>query len=914
MTIHFYLRYHTVIGQNLFIFGNNDFLGNNDSTQAVELSYLNNDYWHLKIELPQNFDDIVLYKYFLRDKDGSEIFDGEENRAIDLSVTSAKTITVVDIWNAASNSSNVFFTRPFSQVLLPHVTKIKHVFPLKFTHEFRVKAPLLQPGEIIFMCGSTENLKNWSTTDPIVFNPENHWFVGRISIRANEWPASYKYGIYNVDQKKLVHFEDGGNRILQKNENGTELTIIHDGFVQSPVVNWKGAGVAIPVFSLRSKKSFGVGEFTDIIPLIDWAKQTGLQLIQLLPVNDTTAMHTWHDSYPYAAISAFALHPLYINLEKVAGKNLVHIVKPLKKKQKQLNELAVFDYEQVMKFKWSVLKELYLASKEVFKNDLDYFEFFELNRHWLVPYAAFSYLRNKNKTPDFNQWKNHKIYNESEIQKLVSPSGSHYDEIAFFYFVQYHLHLQMKSAVNYAHKHRIVLKGDIPIGIHRYGCDAWANPFLYYMNEQSGAPPDDFAVKGQNWGFPTYNWGKMKEDGFKWWRLRFDQMSNYFDAFRIDHILGFFRIWSIPLHAVEGILGRFVPAIPVDISEFRSNNISFDYDRYCKPFITDEIIGWIADKHADYIKEHFLETGSNGQYALREEFSTQKKVTQYFEQNAFEGGDPIKQCLFDLISNVILLEEENSHGRKYHFRIEMKNTYSFQQLENNTRERLQELYIDYFYHRQDDFWRREALKKLPQLKRSTNMLICGEDLGMVPHCVPEVMKELGILSLEIERMPKDPKTEFFHPNDAPYLAVVTPSTHDMSTIRGWWEEDRAKTQRFYNFMLGHYGEAPYFCEPWINREIVLQHLYSPAMWSIFLLQDLLGIDGRIRRENPHEERINIPSDPNHFWQYRIHLNLEDLLKENEFNEEIKKYVKESGRVTPNPSLKGKRTPDPFFFL
>ena len=899
MTIHFYLRYHTQFGQVLFISGNEDFLGNNDTAKAVELSYYNDDYWHLKIELPQNFDDVVLYKYFLKDKDGSEIFDGEENRDIDLSLISAKTISVLDIWNAASNSANVFFTRAFNQVLLLNVTKVTPDFPMRFTHEFRVKAPLLQQGEIICMCGSTENLKNWSATDPILFTPENNWFIARIHIRANEWPASYKYGIYNVDQRKMVRFEEGENRILQKNENKTALTIIHDGFVQCPVVSWKGAGVTIPVFGLRSKKSFGVGEFTDIPLLIDWAKQTGLQLIQLLPVNDTTAMHNWHDSYPYAAISAFAMHPLYINLEKVAGKNSAHIIKPLKKKQKQLNELAVFDYEQVMKFKLSVLKELYLASKDVFKNDLDYFEFFELNRHWLVPYAAFSYLRDKNNTPDFNQWKNHKIYNESEIQKFVSPSRSHYDEIAFFYFVQYHLHLQMKSAVDYAHRQKIVLKGDIPIGIHRYGCDAWTSPSLYNMHEQSGAPPDDFAVKGQNWGFPTYNWEKMKEDGFKWWRLRFDQMSNYFDAFRIDHILGFFRIWSIPLHAVEGILGRFVPAIPIDISEFQSNNLWFDHDRYCKPFITDEILGWICNENANYIKDNFLQPSSHGQYRLSDEFSTQKKVKQYFEQNYVEGSDKIKQCLFDLISNVILLEEENSGGHKFHFRIEMKDTSSFQQLENYTKERLEELYVNYFYHRQDDFWRKEALKKLPQLKRSTNMLICGEDLGMVPHCVPEVMKELGILSLEIERMPKDPKTEFFHPNDSPYLAVVTPSTHDMSTIRGWWEEDRGKTQRFYKFMLGHYGEAPFYCEPWINKEIVLQHLYSPAMWSIFLLQDLLGINGKIRRENPNDERINIPSDPNHFWQYRMHLNLEDLLKENEFNEEIKKYVKESGR-TPNP--------------
>ncbi len=895
MTIHFYLRYHTQFGQVLFISGNEDFLGNNDTAKAVELSYYNDDCWHVKIKLPADFDDTVLYKYFLKDKDGTEIFDGEENREIDLSLINAATISVYDMWNGENNLGNVFFTRAFNKVLLSSITKIKTASVKKNTHEFRVKAPLLQPGEIICMCGSTKSLKSWSSSDPILLTPKNDWFVAQVLLNENEWPATYKYGIYSIEQKKVVRFEEGDNRILQKNESQVEQVIIHDGFVNCPVTYWRGAGVAMPVFSLRSAKSFGVGEFTDISLLVDWAKQTGLKLIQLLPINDTTATHSSHDSYPYATISAFAMHPLYINLEKIAGKEYAHIIKPLKKKQKKLNELPVFDYVQVMKFKWSALKELYLASKDVFKNDLDYFEFFELNRHWLVPYAAFSYLRDKNKTSDFNKWKNHKTYNESDVQKLVSPSKSHYDDIAFFYFIQYHLHLQLKAAVDYAHKNKIVLKGDIPIGIHRYGCDAWTNPSLYNMHEQSGAPPDGFAVRGQNWGFPTYNWEKMKEDGFRWWRLRFDQMSNYFDAFRVDHILGFFRIWSIPLHAVEGIMGRFVPAIPVDISEFYNNNIWFDYNRYCKPFITDEILGWTFHEKTDFVKENFLENPSYGQYNLKEQFNTQKKVEQYFAENNIEEADRIKQGLFDLISNIILIEEENSGGQKFHFRFGIANTSSFQQLEYNTRERLHELYVNYFYRRQDDFWRKEAMKKLPQLKRSTNMLVCGEDLGMVPNCVPEVMKDLGILSLEIERMPKDSNKDFFHPNDSPYMAVVTPSTHDMSTIRGWWEEDRSKTQRFYNYMLGHYGEAPYFCEPWINKEIVLQNLYSPAMWSIFLLQDFMGINGKIRRENPNDERINVPSDPNHFWGYRMHLNLEDLLKEKEFNDEIKKYVKESGR-------------------
>jgi 4-alpha-glucanotransferase len=897
MSIHFYIKYHTKPGQSLFISGNNDVLGNNDATKALALSYLNSDYWHAKIEFPVDFDDTVLYKYFLKDIDGSEIYDGEENRSIDLSVINDNFIDVYDIWNAAGDVRNVFFTRAFSKVLLAPVTKIKADVLKKGTHIFRVKAPLLQSGEVICMCGSTENLKKWSTSEPILLMAENDWLEANVTFNENEWPATYKYGIYNIEQKKMVRFEEGENRTIQKSEANVGTIIMHDGFVNCGVGNWRGAGVTIPVFSLRSSKDFGVGEFTDIPLLVDWAKNTGIKLIQLLPVNDTTATHTSHDSYPYGAISAFAMHPLYINLDKIAGEQYTSILKPLRKMQKQLNDLPVSDYEQVMKFKWSALKELYLALKSDFKNDLDYFEFFELNRHWLVPYAAFSYLRDKNKTSDFNKWKKYSVYNESEIQKLVSPSKKHYDEIAFFYFIQYHLHLQMKSAVDYAHKNKIILKGDIPIGIHRFGCDAWTNPSLYNMDEQSGAPPDDFAIKGQNWGFPTYNWEQMKQDGFQWWRLRFDQMSNYFDAFRIDHILGFFRIWSIPLNSIEGIMGRFVPAIPVDVSEFYNNNIWFDYNRYCKPFITDEIINSVFNDKVNYVKETFLELLAYGNYNLKEPFNTQRKVEQYFFQNKIEDAVKIKQGLFDVISNVILFEEENSGGQKFHFRFGIENTSSFQQLEYHTRGRIHDLYLNYFYRRQDNFWRKEALKKLPQLKRSTSMLICGEDLGMVPHCVPEVMKDLGILSLEIERMPKDLSKEFFHPNDSPYLAVVTPSTHDTSTIRGWWEENRAKTQKFYNYMLGHYGEAPYFCEPWINKEIVLQNLYSPAMWSIFLLQDLLGMNGDIRRENPGEERINVPSDSNHYWGYRMHLTLENLLKENEFSNEVKKYVSECGRTT-----------------
>ncbi|MEO8584270.1 MAG: 4-alpha-glucanotransferase, partial [Flavitalea sp.] len=426
-------------------------------------------------------------------------------------------------------------------------------------------------------------------------------------------------------------------------------------------------------------------------------------------------------------------------------------------------------------------------------------------------------------------------------------------------------------------------------------CDAWVDPGLYNMNVQAGAPPDDFAVKGQNWGFPTYNWEVMALDNFKWWRRRFEQMARYFDAFRIDHILGFFRIWNIPIESVQGIMGIFNPALPIHVYEFAQRGMWFNYYRFCKPYITDAVLWELFGPNKEKFFPFLVSTG-NHSYALPDVYSTQRKIEKYFcelEQNTENNN--IRDGLYELISNVILFEEKDSNGQQFHFRISMPDTTSFRHLDWNIQQQLKAMYDDYFYRRQDGFWKKEAMKKLPSLKRATNMLICGEDLGMVPHCVPQVMKLLGILSLEIQRMPKEETKLFFNPNDAPYLSVVTPSTHDMSTIRSWWEENRDTTQRFFNQELEQAGEAPKTCDAWVNKAIVLQHLNSPAIWSIFQLQDIMGIDEFIRCPNHLSERINIPAIVHHYWRYRMHMNLEELLKEKEFNDELKQFVEASGR-------------------
>ncbi len=895
ITLHFYLRFRSVYGQAFFVSGNIPALGENDVTKAAKLHYLNDEYWHLSIDVAENTPTFS-YKYILRNEDGTETTEWMADRTVHPAKLKSNEIQLVDAWIYPGAIENAFFTQPFLETIYkPKALKYSQPTNKEVTHIFKVKAPLVKPDEVVCLLGSTEEFGSWDENNPLLMVREGNWFSISLNLANAAFPVNYKYGVYNVTEKRFVVYENGDNRVTY-GIGKRQLNIFHDGFIRLGNTAFKGAGIAIPVFSLRTEKSFGIGEFTDIKPLADWCNTVGMKLIQLLPINDTTVNHAWTDSYPYAPISVFALHPIYINLEKLAGKEHATLIKGLKKKQKELNGLPAMDYESVIKAKWVVLKSLFADMKESWLEDKDYQTYFEENKHWLVPYAAFCYYRDKYKTAEFSQWKSNSTYDEKEVAKLANPKSKSFDLFGIHLFVQYHLHVQLKEAVDYTHKHGIILKGDLPIGIYRNSADAWMAPELYDMNAQAGAPPDDFAVKGQNWGFPTYNWNKMMDDGFAWWKQRFSQMSLYFDAFRIDHILGFFRIWSIPMDAVEGILGHFVPCIPIYQSEFGERGIWFDYDRYCKPFINDNVLAeFFGDKTA-WVKENFLNTNGWGSYSLRDEVNTQRKIEQWFAE-ASDVDPLIKEKLFDLVSNIILIPDTNEKGeRVYHFRIAMESTISFRYLDENTQNQLKELFVNYFFRRQDDFWRRQAMQKLPALKAATNMLVCGEDLGMVPDCVPGVMRETGLLSLEIQRMPKDPTKKFFHPADAPYMSVVTPSTHDMSTIRGWWEESAENTKQFYQQELGQWGEPPFYCEPWICKAIVNQHVHSPAMWSIFQLQDLMSIDGNLRRENPNDERINIPANPKHYWRYRMHITLEQLQNEEVFNNELKGMLEYSGRL------------------
>ncbi|HCY88687.1 MAG TPA: 4-alpha-glucanotransferase [Chitinophagaceae bacterium] len=885
MICHFHIKFNTHYGQNLVIRiaeGKGPF-----SEQATELSmeYLDDSYWYAAVDVSAiGITDHLQYQYVVREHGKPDAWDNCKNRHISIKKLETDEVYVVDDWQEYLFTQQVFHSKPFEDVFTG--PKVKEPATKKPTHIFDVQTTHLPDDKVLCLCGAGKKLNDWYLEKPVLMKrTKNGWSV-KLNLSKENFPLEYKFGVYDVHQKKAVFLEEGNNRVLRLFGKKSDTYILHH-IAYFPQFSWKGAGVNVQLSSLKSERSWGVGDFDDLKTLTDWSVKTGIKMIQLLPINDTIASHNKKDSYPYSAVSAFALHPVFMNVEKLAQSAAVVFPDKMLEEVKALNELSTFDYESVAPLKMEAIAKVFEKQKHSFKDDFAYFDFFDLNRHWLVPYAAFSYLRDTYKTADYSQWGEYAVYDEEKIQELVSPDQPQYDEIAIHYFTQYHLHLQLKDAVEYAHKKQVIIKGDLPIGVGRFSVDTWMYPHLFHMDMQAGAPPDAFTTKGQNWSFPTYNWDLMSTDNYAWWRQRMEHMSNYFDAIRIDHVLGFFRIWSIPMDAIEGIFGRFVPSIPLYADDFARAGLHFDEYRFCEPYINDDLIYQFAGEDAQWVKQHILEG-----FRFRQGLHTQRGLQEFLQKHP--NKQHVRQPLFDLLGNVILLRDDRQSGA-YHFRISMQTTASFNHLSGYEQGVLNNLYHDYFFEKQNGLWHQGVQPKLNAIQQGSTMLICAEDLGMVPDMVEDVLNEREMLSLQVQRMPKVATDNFTHPGNAKYLTVVTPSTHDMSTVRQWWEEDRNNTQIFFNQILGHYGEAPYYCEPWVARDIVLQHLRSPAMWAVFLLQDLLAINAQMRRENPHEERINIPADPEHYWNYRMHCSLEDLLLHDELNQELRQMIVHAGR-------------------
>lgn len=637
----------------------------------------------------------------------------------------------------------------------------------------RVLTPRLPEGQKIKVCGSSTLLGGW--------NPE---LAPTMTCGAAIPLWTLNVDLLPDDEFKFIlctdegySWEEGANRSL-RNRGPIEFR----GLPQ-----WKATGVAIPVFSLRSESDFGVGDFEDLKLMADWAASRGMSVLQILPINDTTMTRTHGDSYPYSANSSFALHPLYLRPDLIGKPIDTKLLRKLKAEQKELQRLTDVDYERVIALKETWVRAVFEQDGEQTLLTEEFADFMGQNYFWLLPYAAFSTLRDSYRNPDFHQWKEQ--YSPALIYKMLAdPSSRH--EMEYYFFLQYHLHRQLISAAKYCRSKGVALKGDIPIGISPLSCDAWQNSKLFNLDMQAGAPPDAFAIDGQNWGFPTYNWQRMAKDGYAWWRARLEKMAEYFDAYRIDHVLGFFRIWEIPVPQESGLLGHFSPALPFT-SEEMLQQFGFRFDPYMAPVN--------------------------------------------------------KNCLF--------ISDPYESGR-YHPRIMGYETEMFAALPPDQKDSYRRLHEEFFYHRNDKLWEKNALQRLPAVVDATPMLACAEDLGMIPACVPGVLESLQVLTLEVQRMPKQFGVEVGNPATYPYMSVATTSTHDMAPLRLW-----SIHQRQCDLTAEECGQ------------VIADHVGSPAMLTILPFQDWTAAEPALRSATPESEQINIPADPHHYWRYRMHITL-----------------------------------------
>lgn len=815
---------------------------------------------------------------------------------LDVNAKKAAVYTLYDHWKAMPEDA-FLYSSAFTDC-------INHQAPQEMKPEtgskivrLVVRAPQLRDGERLGVLGADKALGAWDVQKilPMTQHTYNEWVADIDATHLEGSHLEFKFVAFRNAKNELL-WENSMNRTVDLPEmKAGELVSYELDQASFALYNRKLAGTQVPVFSLRTRKSAGIGDFGDLKTMIDFVASTGQKVLQLLPINDTTITHTWTDSYPYSCISVFAIHPQYADLHALPELKNAKARAEAEKTRAELNALDKIDYEKVNDFKINYLRQIFNQEGEKMMKTAEYKAFFQDTELWLVPYAQYSYLRDKNGTADFNQWPDHQVWDEAERKALADPKTAAYKNVAFFYFVQFVLDRQMQEAHEHAKTKGVILKGDIPIGVNRNGCDVWTEPKYFNLNGQAGAPPDDFSANGQNWGFPTYNWFEMLKDGCQWWNRRFQNMARYFDAYRIDHVLGFFRIWEIPVHSVHGLLGQFAPALAMSREEIESYGLHFQEDRFIRPFITDWVLDRVFHERAGEVKEKYLDRLDDERYQMKPEVDTQRKVEALFADATDEKELWLRDGLYALISDVLFVRDHTNPG-VFHPRISAQLDFIYESLYDNDKAAFNRLYNDYFYRRNNQFWYQEAMKKLPKLVQATRMLVCAEDLGMVPDCVPWVMDELKILSLELQSMPKDPSVKFGHLSRNPYRSVCTISSHDMPTLRMWWDENVQRTQEYYNTMLYRQGPAPHPLPGWLASDIISRHLTSPSMLCILSIQDWLATDEALRLPDADAERINIPANPKHYWRYRMHLNIEDLAADKRFVQSITEMISQSGRV------------------
>ena len=892
MKLRFILDYQTVYGEEIVL----NMLAADGSVNEHAMKTANGSEWKCEITLEENCTQLDYYYSVKRD---TAVIRHEwlvvPHRLNLTSIKGAK-CTCYDHWNDVPEDSYLY-SSAFTDCVSARKASVLNQVKYSTTVQLKVRAPQLRAGEYLAISGNSASLGDWeiSKAIPMVEHEPNEWMIALDAVKYKTSFIEFKFVICNYDRSIAPIWENGDNRtvVLPSMRSG-DVVVYELSKAYFPLSPLRVAGTVIPIFSLRSEGSYGVGDFGDLKTMIDWVAATGQRALQVLPINDSTITGTWRDSYPYNSISIYALHPQYADLRQLPALADKKRAKYYEDLRKELNALDQIDYERVNEAKRGYLKELFAQEGATVLKSKEFKAFFDANAEWLVPYAAFSHYRDLYGTATFSQWPANHSFSDDDRKAMTNVRTNLYKEVSIWYYIQFILDKQMRGAHEYARSKNVILKGDIPIGISRDGVEAWVEPKYFNLNGQAGAPPDAFSTNGQNWGFPTYNWDAMLADGCKWWIKRFTKMAQYFDAYRIDHVLGFFRIWEIPIDSVHGLLGHFAPALAMSADEIRGYGLNFQEEFMTTPFIADWILDRTFGMRADEVRKKYVERVHDDIYRMRPEYDTQRKIEAAFAGTTDENELNLRDGLYSLISNVLFVRD-HKNPNMFHPRITVQLDYVYEALYDNDKQAFNRLYNDYFYRRNNDFWYGEAMKKLPTLVECTRMLVCAEDLGMVPDCVAWVMNELRILSLEIESMPKDPHLKFGNLNSNPYRSVATISTHDMPTLRQWWNEDYDLTQSYYNSVLWRNDGAPHPLNGELATQVVNNHLSSPSMLCLLSLQDWMATDEQVRRQDANAERINIPANPRHYWRYRMHMTIEQLMKEDAFNAKVKEMITRSDR-------------------
>jgi 4-alpha-glucanotransferase len=638
------------------------------------------------------------------------------------------------------------------------------------------------------------------------------------------------------------------------------------------------SGVAVPLSSVYSADSCGIGEFADLVPLGKWCRENQLDLIQILPVNDTG-----EERSPYSARSAFALHPVYMRPADIAGSDafLAEIVDAQKKYQAG-NHVA---FREVVLWKRELFAKIYKTQESALAKNADLQSWIEANP-WVRAYAVYCVLKEVNEERSWKDWTQNKAITADEINEFWQQQTN---AVLFHAWMQWEAEKQFRQAVKALDELGVRLKGDIPILINEDSADVWANPEFFSLGNRAGAPPDMFSFTGQNWGFPCYRWDVLEEHGYSWWRERLQQAAKFYHAYRIDHVLGFFRIWSVPEEQHTGILGHFVPSIAITEKEFTDAGLPALTLEYLKEPNFD--INWlnsVLKNHAQQAYDEFMEVlpGSAGKrLRLRPQYANENAII------ALDIEQDLKDALLRVYWNRVFTPDstaENYQPFWYWYDAPVLTT-----LPRHEQELVQNI-IRKNEAERENIWREQGLRLLKMMADETDMLVCAEDLGAVPDCVPDVLQELDILGLKIERWARDWAVSgqpYQDPANYPRLSVCSSASHDSSTLAGWWEESGTD--------LGYYCEtigldtSSAKLTPEIAAYILKRLLLSNSLLAIFPIQDYMTLVAGYTPEDPEQERINIPGtldDTN--WTWKMPVSLEDLQADKSLVQALSSLLKE----------------------